>query len=65
MVPNTILYVVARTLDGGAKVREGGRGEKDKGRERVEEQEREREGGRRQEAEVDEVLRMDGVMESQ
>ena len=31
MVPNTILYLVARTLDDGAKVREGGRGEKDKG----------------------------------
>ena len=25
MVPNTILYLVARTLDNGAKVREGGR----------------------------------------
>ena len=25
MVPNTILYLVARTLDDGAKVREGGR----------------------------------------
>ena len=44
MVPNTILYLVARTLDDGAKVREGGRGEGGRGEGGGEGGRREREG---------------------
>ena len=70
MVPNTILYLVARTLDDGAKVREGeGRrawergqreGEKGKGEGGREGGGKERGGGR-----MEEVQREDGVRESQ